>query len=275
MRDSATKSDENYEKEVELTNGQIKQHQKNTEQRIQTPNNNCSSPPPPPSIGTTVLNGASLSAPSPTQFFPYASYSSGHIMHRPIPILQKADAAISSLINNLTTSSNNLNQIRASPTNQVNNKPANSGEILKTSENNKSSNIINKNVSSNNQNNNNNNNTSATLANKPACDLNELFKLQQQQQQLFSSLRSNSIISNSPLMFNHLNVNNGNNGNNNGNNNSNSCSGNGNFLSNYSSNSNGANVEKIYIKFFYLENQFINHHVFSLDVFKLSKYKPC
>ena len=25
----------------------------------------------------------------------------------------------------------------------------------------------------------------------------------------------------------------------------------------------------------YLENQFINHHVFSLDVFKLSKYKPC
>jgi hypothetical protein len=164
-------------------------------------------------------------------------------MHRPIPILQKADAAISSLINNLTTSSNSLNQIRASPTNQVNNKPANSGEILKASENNKSSNTLNKNISNNNQNNNNNNNTPATLANKPTCDLNELFKLQQQQQQLFSSLRSNSIISNSPLMFNHLNVNNGNN---NGNNNSNSCNGNGNFLSNYSSNSNGANVRKFF-----------------------------
>ena len=169
-------------------------------------------------------------------------------MHRPIPILQKADAALSSLINNLTTSNNNLNQIRASPTS---NKLSNSGDSTKPSENltningknlnfneNNKTNNGNKNSSNNNNNNNNNNTNSTSLANKATCDLNELIKLQQQQQQLFSTLRSNSIISNSPLMFNH----NCNTNNNNASNNNSNSNGSNNFLTNYSSNSNGANV---------------------------------
>lgn len=55
------------------------------------------SPPPPPSIG--------LTAPSPTKLIQFSSSST--IMHRPIPILQKADAALSSLINNLAKNDTN------------------------------------------------------------------------------------------------------------------------------------------------------------------------
>jgi hypothetical protein len=172
-----------------------------------------------------------ISAPSPTQFFPYASayhQSASHIMHRPIPILQKADAAITSLINNL---SSNINSVRSSPTSQINKN--NNSDLAK-----------NNNYNNENSTNTGNNKIKTTnvLANKAACDLNELIKLQQQQQQIFSTLRSNSIISNSPLMFNHLNGNGNNtnaiNNNSNTSTNNSNCNGNSHFLSNYSSNSN-------------------------------------
>ncbi len=162
---------------------------------------NSTSPPPPPSIGTLPVINAQSSAPSPTklpQFYPYTA-SSGHIMHRPIPILQKADAALSSLINDLT-SSPSLSRIRSSPTTSP------SPQTLNTDS--KSSKSSKSNSVSNSQSNSsggivykgqlNGNGYSKT----PSSDqMNELIKINNQQQQLISSLRS-SINNNSPLMFN-------------------------------------------------------------------------
>lgn len=71
-----------------------------------------SSPPPPPSIGSSVhLNSlnSNRTAPSPTKLAQFCPSSSSGTMHRPIPILQKADAALSSLISNLTTANDKLN----------------------------------------------------------------------------------------------------------------------------------------------------------------------
>ena len=79
-------------------------------------NPGSTSPPPPPSIGSLPLMSSSHSAPSPTklpQFYPY-TVSSGHVMHRPIPILQKADATLSSLISNLTAASHLVSSSSAS-----------------------------------------------------------------------------------------------------------------------------------------------------------------
>lgn len=151
------------------------------------PNTNSTSPPPPPPIGTIPLINSQSSAPSPTklpQFYPYTP-SSEHIMHRPIPILQKADAALSSLINNLTSSSS-MSHIRASPSSS-----SSSPQNLNSDQ--KSSKSTKQNSASKNQN---IPNTSKT----PSSDLNELIKINNQQQ-LISSLRT-SINNNSPLMFN-------------------------------------------------------------------------
>ncbi len=177
------------------------------------------SPPPPPPISA---------APSPTklpQFYPYsATNNNSHIMHRPIPILQKADAALSSLINNLTSSSP-LSQAT------INNSD------LKLSANNNSNNLNNKNSSSNNEtsvcDNQTGCNDSSQMNKTPTCDLNELLKINNQQQ-LISTLRSNSLSNNSPLMFNNpfgMNFNSNNN----------------NLISPYTSNS-GANVIFFFIE---------------------------
>ena len=195
-------------------------HQETNElDRRQTPIS--SSPPPPPPIGTPVI----AAAPSPTklpQFYPYSNNNS-HIMHRPIPILQKADAALSSLINNLTSSSSlslvNQSQSDLNKSQQLKNvNNVTSNETLCDSQTlNDSQNMMNK---------------------TPTCDLNELIKMNNQQQ-LISSLRSNSINNNSPLMFNNhfgMNFNSNNSANNN-------------LLSSYASNS-GTNVKL----FFYLLN---------------------
>jgi len=154
---------------------------------------NSTSPPPPPSIGTLPLINAQSSAPSPTklpQFYPYTG-SSGHIMHRPIPILQKADATLSSLINNLTTSPS-LSRIRSSPT-TTSQSPQNlnpESKSIRSSKNNISnSSQANSNIAGKGQ------------SKTPSADqMNELIKINQQQQ-LISSLRS-SLNNNSPLMFN-------------------------------------------------------------------------
>ena len=76
------------------------QQQQLHQQQQQQHQPNGASPPPPPSIASAQ------SAASPTQlpqFYPYAT-SSEHVMHRPIPILQKADAALSTLLTTLTAS---------------------------------------------------------------------------------------------------------------------------------------------------------------------------
>lgn len=61
-----------------------------------------SSPPPPPSIGTTVNSNNITVVPAPTKITNQTSNSDSNIqMHRPIPMLQKADAVMSSLMSNL------------------------------------------------------------------------------------------------------------------------------------------------------------------------------
>ena len=177
--------------------------------RAQITPTTSSSPPPPPPIGTTVI----AAAPSPTklpQFYPYSNSSNNsHIMHRPIPILQKADATLSSLINNLTSSSSLSALNQSSDLKLVNNK---TNSLNVNNSNNSNENIINESTSSTtatNTNISNNSTDTHSLMNKtPTNDLNELIKINNQQQQIISTLRSNSINNNSPLMFNnHLSMN--------------------------------------------------------------------
>ncbi|CAF0873502.1 unnamed protein product [Brachionus calyciflorus] len=87
--------------------------------RVQTPSQTeeeteketSSSPPPPPSIGATVNPNSITIAPSPTKLL-VQSNNSIQIMHRPIPILQKADAVVSTLINNLNKEQNTNTQVQ-------------------------------------------------------------------------------------------------------------------------------------------------------------------
>lgn len=137
--------------------------------------NSGSSPPPPPSIASSVvINSSSITAPSPTkllQFYPYAQGSMSHVMHRPIPIIQKADAAMSSILStNTNTNSQSGSDLKLPCTT-----PKNETSLSSHSNNPNS---------------------------KTPSELSELIKIsQQQQQQLFSTLRSNSANNNSPLMF--------------------------------------------------------------------------
>lgn len=73
-----------------------------------------SSPPPPPSIGTTVNSNSITVVPAPTKIINQTN-SNGNIiqMHRPIPMLQKADAVMSSLMSN-------LNKTESSVSNHIN-----------------------------------------------------------------------------------------------------------------------------------------------------------
>ena len=210
-------------------------------------NPGSASPPPPPSIGSLPLMSGSHSAPSPTklpQFYPY-TVSSGHVMHRPIPILQKADATLSSLISNLTAASQLVSSSSASSSSSSS--PQNLNAEQKSSKSTRAQlsggaeqllnfeqNIRNtfKNTAKNSDKQTNSNKTAST------CDLNELIKINNQQQ-LISSLRL-SMTNNSPLMFNM--------GFNNNNNNTNNSS-NG-LISSFNSNSNPAtNVSVIFFYF--------------------------
>jgi hypothetical protein len=146
-------------------------------------------------IMTAPLSSSNKATPSPTklpQFHPFTVVNnSAHIMHRPIPIVQKADHK-STLIND--PSLNN------EPTKKT--KVNSDKKITTESQQQQQNNRINNN---NNINNSYNNNSYHSLSNMktPPCDFSELLKMNtQQQQQLITTLRSNSINSNSPLMFN-------------------------------------------------------------------------
>lgn len=69
-----------------------------------------SSPPPPPSIGTSVNSNSITVVPAPTKIVNQTNIPNNVQMHRPIPMLQKADAVMSSLMSNLNkTEQHSLN----------------------------------------------------------------------------------------------------------------------------------------------------------------------
>lgn len=173
----------------------------NTDTELDNPSSRAQqqqSPPPPPSIIANSLPiTTNASAPSPTklpQFYPYTTSTSEHIMHRPIPILQKADAALESLINNLTSSSS-LSHIRASPSSSSSS-PQN---LVEGQQRTKASRTYTK-GSNNNNNSSSNSQQNSNKTPIQSSELNEFIKMNNQQQ-LISSLRS-SMSNNSPLMFN-------------------------------------------------------------------------